>query len=238
MHGVLALPDTIYFPTSAGIEMCINEYMKQVLIECAPSCTDLSLDCRSYSMFCVQMQIRDNYASLQSLVRLFVVVNCFVPWVQIAAELNGEELAVIVPASMPAEQVEGPLPRPENVAVAKAGPGHLYLCGHACILGALHATKVSTQKLLDSDTAPVASVWTEEFKSYSQAHGLRCISALHSPLCVLCVATELIMFLLFFQSAAASMTPVGGYVLRECMKSTEDCNEEVPLGMDGDDQTP
>jgi hypothetical protein len=40
MHGVLALPDTIYFPTSAGIEMCINEYMKQVLIECAPSCTD------------------------------------------------------------------------------------------------------------------------------------------------------------------------------------------------------
>ena len=189
-------------------------------------------------MLCVQMQIRDNYASLQSLVRLFVVVNCFVPWVQIAAELNGEELAVIVPSSMPAEQVEGPLPRPENVAVAKAGPGHLYLCGHACILGALHATKVSTQKLLDSDTAPVASVWTEEFKSYSQAHGLRCISALLSPLYVLCVATELIMFLLFFQSAAASMTPVGGYVLRECMKSTEDCNEEVPLGMDGDDQTP
>jgi hypothetical protein len=169
-------------------------------------------------------------------VRLFVVLNCFVLCVQIAAELNGEELAVIVPASMPAERVEGPLPKPGNVAVAKAGPGHLYLCGHACILGALHATKVSTQKLLGSDTAPVA--WTEEFKSYSQAHGLRCISALHSPLFVLCVALELIMFLFFFQSAAASMTPVGGYVLRECMKSTEDCNEEVPLDMDGDDQTP
>jgi len=169
-------------------------------------------------------------------VRLFVLVNCFALCVQIAAELNGEELAVIVPASMP-ERVEGPLPKPQNAAVAKAGPGHLYLCGHACILGALHATKVSTQKLLDSDTAPVASVWKEEFKSYSQAHGLRCIPALHSPLCVLCVAPELIMFLFFFQSAAASMTPVGGYVLRECMKS-EDCNEEVPLGMDGDDQTP
>ena len=65
-------------------------------------------------------------------------------------------------------RAEGPENNPAG-PVVKAGPGHLYLCGHACILGAMHATKVATKHVLAKEPADFASVWEDEFKSYSQA---------------------------------------------------------------------
>ena len=95
---VLAMPDNIWFPTSNGVEMCIDAYLEQV-----------------------------------------------------ANELSGEaELATVLPVAMPQDAGirEGPVNNPASVV--KAGPGHLYMCAHACMLGALHATEKTTQRMLQS----------------------------------------------------------------------------------------
>eukprot|EP00802_Teleaulax_amphioxeia_P026336 Tamp_27380.p2 GENE.Tamp_27380~~Tamp_27380.p2 ORF type:complete len:166 (-),score=35.20 Tamp_27380:359-829(-) len=111
--AMLALPDGVYFPTSAGIEMCIDAYMNQV-----------------------------------------------------AAELSGEaQIATVLPVSTP---VHGPANKPSEQQPARAGPGHVYLCGQALLLGAMQATGKASQQLFSSE-ADLARVWEDEFVRCSQA---------------------------------------------------------------------
>ena len=118
---VLALPPDVWFPTSSGVEMCIDAYLEQV-----------------------------------------------------AKELSGEEaLATVLPAAMPERGVhEGPANHPAAAApAAKAGPGHLYMCVHACLLGAVTATEKTAQRMLGDepvDFARVSEVWEAEFKTSAQ----------------------------------------------------------------------
>lgn len=114
---------------------------------------------------------------------------------QVAAELSGEEIAVIPSVHAPV-RADGPENQTVGPTTVKAGPGHLYLCGHAFILGAMHATKAATNKAFSKEPADFASVWEDEFKSYSQA-------------------------------AADSMTPLGGYILREHVLAPEETEEEA-----------
>ena len=81
---------------------------------------------------------------------------------QVAAELSGEaQLVTILPVQGPANNQFA------TKRASQAGPGHLYLCGHACILGAMHATEKATQQLF-SEPADFAQVWQDEFKGYTQ----------------------------------------------------------------------
>ena len=103
--------------------------------------------------------------------------------IQVASQFTGEaQLAPVAP--VPAPVPIGPANKPAEPLALKAGPGHVYVCGHACILGAWHATKRATQNCLAGNRpADFRNVWEEEFTSYSQA-------------------------------AADAMTPIGGYMLR------------------------
>jgi hypothetical protein len=90
----------------------------------------------------------------------------------VASELSGEaQLATVLPVAMPqgAEAREGPENNPAAAApVVKAGPGHLYMCAHACLLGAMHATEKTTQRMLNNEPVDFARVWEHEFKDYTQ----------------------------------------------------------------------
>jgi hypothetical protein len=123
MAPMLALPPDVWFPTSNGVEMCIDAYLEQV-----------------------------------------------------AKELSGEEaLTTVLPAAMPERGVyEGPANHPAAAPAARAGPGHLYMCAHACLLGALTATEKTAQRMLGDEPVDFARVWEAEFKTSAQVR-LACL---------------------------------------------------------------
>ena len=86
---------------------------------------------------------------------------------QVASELSGEaELSTVLPLSTP---VQGPANNPAGPQVVRAGPAHMYMCGQACILGAMHATEKATTKLFDGlGPTEFKSVWEDEFRGYTQ----------------------------------------------------------------------
>ena len=84
---------------------------------------------------------------------------------QVAAELSGEaQIATVLPVSTP---VHGPANKPSEQQPARAGPGHVYLCGQALLLGAMQATGKASQQLFSSE-ADLARVWEDEFVRCSQ----------------------------------------------------------------------
>lgn len=63
--------------------------------------------------------------------------------------------------------VLGPANKPCEQPVVRAGPGHMYVCGQALLLGAMQATAKTTQRLLESE-ADLGQVWEDEFARCSQ----------------------------------------------------------------------
>ena len=63
--------------------------------------------------------------------------------------------------------VLGPANKPCEQPVVRAGPGHMYVCGQALLLGAMQATAKTTERLLESE-ADLGQVWEDEFARCSQ----------------------------------------------------------------------